>query len=67
MPINSWKCKTDFFLIFKRMKITELSTESESEIPGGQRKYEINKSSKELLINSRKEKPGKKAGANCLP
>lgn len=38
------------------MKITELSTESESEIPGGERKYEINKSSKEL-INFRKEKP----------
>lgn len=38
------------------MKIIELSTESESEIPGGERKYEINKSSKELLINSRKEK-----------
>ena len=40
------------------MKITELSTESESEseIPEGERKYEINKSSKELLINSRKEK-----------
>ena len=37
------------------MKITELSTESE--IPGGERKYEINKSSKELLINFRKEKP----------
>ena len=49
------------------MKITELSTESESEIPGGERKYEINKSSKELLINSRKKKTGKKAGANCLP
>ena len=39
------------------MKITELSTESESEILGGERKYKINKSSKELLINSRKEKP----------